>query len=349
MTYWAGVVLMALSLQTGGQRESDVQVRATVAPDSVLIGQRLTLRVTVSGLGADGAVELPALADSGVITALSPPLVLGDRDDGVWSARYELAAWDLGVLALPGGSVRVVTDSGEMLIPLPEMTVTVVSVLPEEADLDTLPWQPPADVVGGNWSLAEKLAGALVALALLTAAVFYLRRRGASQPLPVPSGKDPRERALEALDSLAGSGLAEGGEMKAFYSALSQIIREFIAGSRAEWGLDLTTSELRAALAEYGVAGTDVQVAGELLETSDSVKFARTRPKVSYALDDLQVARRWIADFESPILVPETAEVERGVAEGEDAGEYEVTALEDLFAGVDGRAGDDTEREAEIP
>ncbi len=172
-------------------------------------------------------------------------------------------------------------------------------------------------MVGANWSLAEKLAAAGLALALILATLLYVRRRRAvGQPFPGIPGKSPRERALGALEILAASGLLDVGELKAFYSELSRVMREFLADSERRWGNDLTTSELLMEVAKDGVSHADMQTIADLLVEADLVKFARRRPAAGRSEMALQRARIWIESFERPSAVAPGAAEGRGT-EGE--------------------------------
>ncbi|MGD2218476.1 MAG: hypothetical protein PVJ64_17090, partial [Gemmatimonadales bacterium] len=218
--------------------------------------------------------------------------------------------------------------AAELRIPLPGVTVHVVSVLPADADIDTLAWRPPADVLGPNWSLGEKLAMLGLAAALAFATFLYLRRRGEVQPVPVPQARSARDTALEALERLEASGMIEAGELKGFFSALSHILREFLAGIDRAWGLDLTTAELMALVGMDGVPETQVRSLGGLLDRADMVKFARQRPSRAQAGRALDAARHWLANFERVVAEPEAQEPE--VVSGDAATELEFEALTDL-------------------
>ncbi len=302
-----------------------VRVAAQLTPDSARIGQRVTLTLTVSEVPAGAEVVFPELPDTGAVSALAPPARLtGAPAAGVWRARYELAAWSLGELQLPAAEVRVLADESEQRIPIPQLTLQVISVLPA-AGLDTLTWKPPAGVVGANWSLQEKLAGAALALALLSAAAAYLRRRSAARPVPVPEARPPRERALAAIAALEENGMVEAGEFKAFYSALSQIVRTFLAEADPNWGLDLTTLELVSAVSRDGVKPAELAALSALLGGADMAKFARWRPNAADAKRALAEARRWLEQFERVMPAPPTREVE-----GVEGGEPEATSEEEL-------------------
>jgi hypothetical protein len=292
------IALLLVGAQAAGDPQREVELQAELEADSARVGEVVLLRVSVGPVPPGAEVAFPTLPDTGAVTALAPPASLDDGGGTTRSALYRLTAWQVGDLGLPGAVVRVRGAGFELELPLPDLVLHVKPVLPAGADPDTLAWRPAADVVGPNWSLAEKIAAAGLALAALLGALFYVWRRGRSVPVPVPPGPEPRKRALAALGWLEESGLAEVGEVKAFYSALSQIVREFLAATEPRWGLDLTTPELIAAVGADGVEPARVTALGELLVSADLVKFARRRPSAAIAAEALEAARDWIAGLE---------------------------------------------------
>ncbi len=310
-----------------------VRVEGQLSPDSARIGQRVTLTLTVSEVPAGAEVVFPELPDTGALVSLAPPARLpAATPGGVWRARYELVAWSLGDLPIPAAEIRVLSGESERRISLPDSTLHVVSILPAAGE-GTLTWKPAAEVVGGNWSLQEKLVGAALALATLLTAAAYLRRRSAARPVPVPEGRPPRERALAAIDALEESGMVEAGEFKAFYSALSQIVRAFLAETDRSWGLDLTTLELVAAVSRDGVRPAALAALSALLGGADMAKFARWRPKPVDAKGALAEARRWLEGFERVTPAPPIEEVEVAgeAAEPEADAEAELSDLAKIF------------------
>jgi len=347
------IAVLALAAQAAPQSRSGIDVQATIAPDSVRVGEVLTLTVSVSGVSDDAEVSFPELPDTGTVTALGPPQVLGDTPPGLRTARYRLAAWDVGDLILPEADVRIVTAVAELAVPMPELSVRVSSMIPIDANPDTLAWQPPADVMGGNWSMRDKLAVTGLLLALLIGTLVAVRRGGIVSPVPVPAGTPPRERALAALARLQEAQLAEVGEFKGYYSALSQIVREFLADNDARWGLDLTTPELVAAVGGQKLEPDDVLALGQLLVGADLVKFARSRPTLDEAAASMESARRWVEAFELAEDEPEQATEVIAPSEARDQDEWNdaMTVLEELFTGdeftVDARAFSEDEASTE--
>ncbi len=321
------VLLGAVQIATPGG--DGIEVRASLAPDSVRLGERTWLTVRVSGVEEDDEIHFPELPDTGSVVGLGVPRLQHDRSAGVRTARYELVAWRVGDLEVPLADVRVTRGGTAILLPLTSPQLRVVSVLPAGTALEGLTWRPPADVVGPNWSLAEKISAVGLALALFLGVLAYLRRRRAGQEPPRPPPRPARERALDALAGLRAGGLLDAGEFKAFYSQLSQIVRSFLAESAPGWRLDLTTSELIQAAHGSGLSEAEAQVLGGLLDGADMVKFARRRPSVGQAEGALDTAGRWIAAFQ-PVVVQPPAQEEPHETIGE--GGETLTELDAIFA-----------------
>lgn len=321
------IVIALIGQVNTGDSGGTIRVQASLSDDTVHIGEPLTLTITVSGPVGAADIAFPTLSEDGAITALGPPASIADSDGR--SVRYQLAAWEMGDLALPPADVRVVTDAAELRIPLPDLTLHVASVLPAEADVDTLAWKPPADVRGPNWSTGEKAAALGLALLLVLATFLYLRRRGAVQPVPVPPARSARAIALEELERLETSGMIEAGELKGFFSALSHILRDFLAATDEAWGLDLTTAELMALVGMDGVPDTQVRSLGGLLDRADMVKFARQRPTRAQAGRALDATKHLLSSFERVVPEPEPEPYQS--VEGADLEFEALTDLDEMF------------------
>lgn len=328
------IAILALSAQLPTAAGGAIEASARLEPDTVEVGVPVVLTVALSSVPPAAVVLFPELPDSGRLIALGPPRTFPVETEAR-TARYELVAWETGDLKVPGAGIRVVVDEAELTIPFPDLTLHVASVLPGDADLETIAWRPPADVVGADWSSLEIAAAATLLLALLTGAFLYLRRRGRAIPVPRPAPMAPRERALVGLDLLSRHGLVEAGELKGFYSALSLIVRRFLAETEEGWGLDLTTRQLVSRVGEDGVTESDVCALEALLSQADLVKFAGLRPAANEASAALKLARGWLEDFERierPLdLGP--AEVDDTV---EDGAEGVLAELDEVFLATAG-------------
>lgn len=275
------------------------EVRTAVLPEAITVGDVFHAVIRVNGAGTRGVVFPDSLA-------LPPELELAGRleirRDTVsgalrWTAIYPLAGWRPGEFRLPDAEVRL-TEGGRTTAATAAFPAFVIrSVLP--ADTAGIEPKPPKDVLGGNrvwWPIV--LLALLVLLA--AAALWYAyRRRRAARPVPVvvPVLVDPRERALQALDAAWASGAVEAGDFKAFYSAVSEALREYLAQLDGGLGTELTTTELTHVLRALR-READAAPLGHVLHAADMVKFARRRPTTEAAWEEWQQARTWVEQAE---------------------------------------------------
>lgn len=326
-------LVLVLSTLIQGQAtgsEPAVDVTARIEPDTVRVGGPVALVLSLSHVPAHAEIVYPEAPDTGDVTALAPPRPL-EREGTSRSVRYELAIWAPGEVGLALDAIRIVTDDGERVVPAPQVRFHVASVLPEGADPDTLAWRPPGDVIGPNWSTAEKLAAVALALATLALTALYVRWRGTAAPVPMPPSRPPRERALAALERLERSGLLAAAEFKAFYSEVARVLRTYLVETDGRWGLDHTTIELLPVVHAGGVDEKRVRSLAGLLVAADMVKFARSPTSRQRAARLLDAARIWIAEFERR---PASGGIEVELAtEGEPSSALDAMAvMDDLFA-----------------
>jgi hypothetical protein len=171
--------------------------------------------------------------------------------------------------------------------------------------------RPVRDVFGGDrvlWPLALAVAG----LVLLAAAIaLWLRTRPQRVPAPV-AVLSPRERALHELEHVRELGLIETGELKLFYSLVSEALRHYLENMNPAWGADLTTSELLPRTAGV-IPETEALNLARMLQGADLVKFARHRSTEDDARTFWLTARRWVEVYEwrDPALAAAAEQAER--------------------------------------
>lgn len=261
-----------------------VAVRVTVAP-----GQRVAWPDTLPITGE--LVENAARVRERVDTLADGRLAV--------TALYAVTPWRTGEVTLPELSVEIVTGREvvrTLTASLPSMDV--VSVLP--ADTAGLEPRPAKDVIGRNWSLWPILLALLALLALIGGILWWRRRRRAAggaravEP-PIP----PREKVLARLQEARESGLIEQGNMKEFYTRVSDALRDYLGTLGSGWSEDLTTTELLGRFrAQAGPE--EARALGGVLRPADQVKFARRQPDAATAVREWEAARAWVLAFQWP-------------------------------------------------
>jgi len=122
----------------------------------------------------------------------------------------------------------------------------------------------------------------VLALILVLGLIFYLvNRKGKEVAPPPPMRKVPaHEIANDKLDGLKKKQLWQNGEVKAYQSELTYIVREYLENRYDAQALESTTSEILDQLKSLDFDDTMKSQLREMLELADMVKFAKAEPPV---------------------------------------------------------------------
>lgn len=267
---------------------------ASVDKSRVQVGEDLTLTLVLRHPTGGRFVVPPD-------TAFEPFDVIGRDEVGVSAVethlRIRLAAFRLpGEVEIPALQIPYQKD-GEVeslaLDPIPVAVVT--SLTPDVKDIHDI--KDPVDLeVPRDFRLLWWLLAALAAA--LAAYLIYrkLRKDPESVKSPIlPSPLPPPEVEAEgALRRLEEKDLVRRGEMKQFYTELSEIVKRY-TGRRFEVPYaERTTTEVLSDLKPRKLAPDALADLRRLLDAADMVKFAKLAPASSQAEDSLALARRWI-------------------------------------------------------
>ena len=274
------------------------EVRTAVVPEAITVGDVFHAVIRVDGAGERGVRFPDSLALPADLEMAGRRTIRRDTVGGQprLTAVYPLAAWRPGQHTIPPAEVRIAEPGTVRAASAAFPVVVIRSVLP--ADTAGVQPKPAKDVLGGNRLWWPILLLALLLLLLGAALWYWYRRRRAAAAEPVPATPElpPRERALRALDAARARGAVEAGDLKGFYSAVSDALRAYVEALDARLGADLTSTELAQALHRLG---RDAETADlrRVLQGADLVKFARRRPTPLTAYDEWQRARSWVERY----------------------------------------------------
>ncbi len=152
--------------------------------------------------------------------------------------------------------------------------------------------------VAEPYTLGEILPWILLGLLLLAGIIFlvwYLRKRKKNQPLFARKPKPklpPDQEAIQRLEEIRLSRLWQSGKLKAYHTAITDIMRNYFARRFLFDAREMTTGEIMRNLEKEAVNEEALAKARSAFELADLVKFAKLKPSplendtsLNYCLD----------------------------------------------------------------
>lgn len=278
-------------------------VSGSIEPDSVGIGDRFLYSIEVEkdlvqsvffpSFGGDGSdsyeliedLPIDTLSREGRKLKLRKSYRLAAFDEGIHRVVPQVMYADKNIVDTIGG-----TDTLELLVTTIEIDSTshaIFDIKPQK----TLPFRLGEITGYMKWTLVALLALA----ALAYAAKRILKRYGKrfsdmfrpAPPLP------PHEAALAALEKLRAQRLWQEGKHKLYYSALTDILRTYIAGRYGVSAMEMTSDEIVEAMRGVDLPRKSAMDLAQILREADLVKFAKAAPEA----DENEAAYRAACDF----------------------------------------------------
>jgi hypothetical protein len=261
-------------------------VQAQVEPSTATLGDLITLSLRVThpqALQIDAPAWAKSLGTYEVFASTRLPSE-SNGDKAVDHFQAVLQNFTTGQQVLPGFEVAYHDPMGTVhLLKTPELSVMIAEVPPGPKDKGDI--RGIKGVIGPTaWSPWWWLLLA----ALLAAGVFALWRRrrlaleGPPPPPPIPADV----LALDKLQKLAQTDWLATGKIKDYYSAISDIVREYLENAFLISALERTTGELMRDLRKKTEIDSAHQLQlREMLDMADLVKFAKFRPEAAEAIE----------------------------------------------------------------
>ncbi|KAA3663016.1 MAG: hypothetical protein DWQ10_01130, partial [Calditrichaeota bacterium] len=279
------------------------------------------IEIQTPGLGSNlGAFEIRDFGD------FTPQEKAGSFEKIV---TYTISTFDTGAYVIPPISVgyTVLADSSEHFIETEPIDIYVESMKPsEEGDIRGLKNQAEIPI-----DFKRIIIYALIALAVILAVVLFWwyrkkRQQGGLFSTPEPPPRPAHEVALERLNNLESSGMLAAGEIKDYFTELSEILREYIEGRFSIPALESTTFEIMQAFDKPEFHDVDLGAIEPNLNLSDLVKFAKFMPREEEAIAALATTRDFVENTRIKEL-PVEAEQEIETQEHEAVEQVEESAL----------------------
>src|SRR4030066_677548 len=287
MTKWCSIFILLASgvfLTSEGQ---DVTVSAAFDSSRIYIGDQINYTITVDQ-PSDLTLVLPWLKDTLCknIEILSGPVFDSagiDNERLRITSKYIVTSFDSGFYQVPPTYAEIRNESGikrfySEYSPLEVMRVKIAPADTSARIFDIIePYRVPVTV--GEilpWLLLAALAAAAV-----WGIIKLLRRfrRKKKEPEIFINPDSAHVIAFRDLEKLRDEQLWQKGEVKLYYSRLTEILRQYLENRYVVYSLEMTTSETLEALAKTGFKKDNLYTSLKtILNGADLVKFAKYKP-----------------------------------------------------------------------
>jgi len=291
----------------------DIKVTAKPDTSALLIGDQTGFTVTAdipAGLSAYLSSPSDTLAGKIIILRKDPRDTSLSADGSMRiTDRYLVTSFDSGSYAIPpfyaeitsGDSLRrYYSDYSFLDVVRPDVT-------PQDTTDVIFDIIPPR---GAPVTFREVLPWIIIIL-ITSLIVWLLARFLPRNPLKrfirPPAPPEPAHIvALRDLQALKEEGLWQKGEIKEYYSRLSDIIRRYLDNRYGISSPELTTDETVRMLQKAAVTTTgQMALVKELLSISDMVKFAKYLPDSGVHETSIEGAVRFVDETRVPDVIPE--------------------------------------------
>jgi large-conductance mechanosensitive channel len=286
LIYYSIIILASFNILNG----QDILMDAAFDTTCIFIGDQIHYTVTVEQ-PSDISLKIQAHKDTLIkkIEILSGPKtdsssISGDRLR--ITNRYLITSFDTGFYQVPPVYAEIRNESGikRFYSDYALLKVIRVKIAPQDSSAKIFdiiqPYRAPV-------TLGEILQWVLLAL-LVAALVFVIIRllkrfKKAARPEEVIVNPDPAHViAFRDLEKLKNEQLWQKGEVKSYYSRLTEILRQYLENRYGVFSLEMTTSETLIELIKTGFKKDDLYtMLKTILNGSDLVKFAKYKPEPS--------------------------------------------------------------------
>lgn len=279
------------------------KVETSVDSTKILIGSQttLTLKTTVDTLSK---VIFPEANFFGSLEVLEsyPADTLRENFKYHLIKKYGLTQWDSGSYVIP--RLEVLINDNKFFSDSIRVEVAPVVVDTLKQHLYDIKEIMEAKKPFNFWLIPLIILG----LAIFAAIVYFAtRKRKEKQKKEKEITVSPIEKANSQLKNLEEKNLIEKGEIKAYYSELTDIARTYIEEAIEVPAMESTTSELMSALQKAMIKKRltlneeTLENLEKVLRQADLVKFAKSRPLHSEIVGDRDKIEKSIFRIEESI------------------------------------------------
>jgi hypothetical protein len=261
----------------------EISVRTSIEPSEILIGEQASLKIELTQ-DKDEKVSWPQFSDTiatnvSIIEKLATDTIsLPDNRISITS-EYLVSSYDSGFYYIPEFVFE--TTSQKVTSNPVGLTVNTVQVNEQTDDIHA-----EKDIMSAPFSWIElaQWSGIGLAIILIIAIIVLLLMRFVFKKKVTIIPEEPEVIlpahvvALEKLEQIKTEKIWQQGQIKQFYTQLTDVIREYLSRAYSINAMEMTTDEIVALVKKNKDLDEIRIVLKEMLELSDLVKFAKFIP-----------------------------------------------------------------------
>ena len=271
---------------------------------------KLTLKTVVS---SKSKVVFPKLKNIGALEVIQsyPIDTVKKNDTYELIKKYGLTQFDSGRYTIP--SIKILIDKKPYLTDSIKVEVANVKVDTLQQKMYDIKDITPAEDVTGDWW--QYVLAAIIILGI-GGFVYWYTKKHQKKKIEEEVYKTPIEKATSLLNNLEQKELVQKGEIKEYYSELTDIARNYIEEAIHIPAMESTTSELINAIKTAStkkkmvLTPETVENLERVLRQADLVKFAKSKPLEFEITEDRNKIQRVILTLDNAIPTEVTAEEE---------------------------------------
>jgi hypothetical protein len=267
---------------------------------------KLSVKTTVD---TASKVIFPKLKSVGALEVIQSYPIDTIKTDGRYELikKYGLTQFDSGRYVIP--SIKIFIDSKPFMTDSLLVEVANVKVDTLKQKMFDIKGIAAADNSMGDWWKYLLIIALIVGIGVL---IYWYIKKHQEKKLKEEIYKTPIEKATSLLDTLEKKELWQKGEVKAYYSELTDIARNYIEEAIEIPAMESTTSELiqglRAASVKKKMTLSQeiIENLERVLKQADLVKFAKSKPLDFEITEDRNKIQKAILTLDNsiPVEVP---------------------------------------------
>jgi hypothetical protein len=296
-------LLLLLFTATVFAQQKQVETSIDTTKNKIGAEFKLTLKTDVDTLSK---VVFPNSRNFGALEVIQsyPIDTIRKNDRYELIKKYGLTQFDSGKYTIP--SIKILINNKAFLSDSIKVEVANVPVDTLKQKMYDIKDIVPADDSIGDW---WKYLLGLLLLAGIGAVVYWYVKKRQIKKIEEEIYKTPIEKATNLLNNLEKKELWQHGEVKAYYSELTDIVRNYIEEAIEIPAMESTTSELIEGLKiaflkkKMKLSQETIENLFVVLKQADLVKFAKSKPLDFEITEDRKKIERAIVTLDKAIPV----------------------------------------------